>query len=74
MVRNLNRSNPLDLTDFAGLDLTSCPKEDNEDFIHVKVSDLESIQHLLPFMLPTMSVEEFPDILSFTGKGTFTYQ
>ena len=33
----------------------------------MKVCDLESIQPLLPFWLPTMSAEELFNMLSFTG-------
>ena len=68
--KNLNRSNPLDFQPFPGIDLSCCPKENNEDFIHVKIKDLDSISDQLPFLLPTM--DNFGDMISFTG-GPYKY-
>ena len=66
----LNRNNPLDMISLAGLDLTSCPKITDDDFIHVKVKDLDTINPLLPFELPLE--DDHSHMISFTG-GPYKY-
>ena len=69
ILENINRPNPLAMEEHEfPTPIDTCPKEDNPDWLHSPIGEIENLYPELPFPLPEINEGDVPRfMIGFTG-------